>query len=298
MSAFERHGLSLVERLEAAVDIGLGAYGLTGYDLVPLEAIARDVAIARWAKAHVERTLAVVGESQRSAGSQATVLLFLALVRNDVPLDPRWDSLLPVHCNKGPKHLIAIWRAVPDARRDAVLVARLDEAYRPYAAAALLAEELGSRAAARWLLERIDKFDDPPRAKVRAIAAAIDPALVKRTRMVRLGVARRFAPSLADLSPVARKQLLAAMKRYDEKKLPLEARLGDGDYETTGSVQRGLERIEIEGDVAIEGFLYMGDSGTFFRKGTTRVVAEVIQSSLECRDAALGSALRTALGQR
>jgi hypothetical protein len=116
--------------------------------------------------------------------------------------------------------------------------------------------------------------------------------------MVRLGVARRFEPTLDDLSPVARKQLLAAMKRYDKKKLSVEARLGDGDYDATGSVRNGLERIEIDGDVAIEGFLYMGDSGTFFKKGTTRVVAEVIQSSLECRDAALGSALRTALGRR
>jgi len=96
---------------------------------------------------------------------------------------------------------------------------------------------------------------------------------------------------------MAQEQLAAALARYDGKTLPIEARLGDGDYDATGSVRAGLERIEFQGDSEVDAFLYMGDSGTFFAKGTTTIVAEVIQGGIECEDAALGAALGNALAR-
>src|SRR6185503_16437295 len=44
-----------------------------------------------------------------------------------------------------------------------------------------------------------------------------------------------------------------------------------------------------------DAWLYMGDSGTFFRAGTTEDVAMVIQSGLECEDREIRSQLGPAM---
>jgi hypothetical protein len=291
------YGLSVIDTLDAAIDIALGAYGLAGVDLLPLDLIVRDDGLAHWAAAHVER-LAAAWASLKTKGSQATVPLFLALVRNEVPLDPRWDAMIPVHSNKTPTVLVEIWRAVPSERREDVLNRQLREAYLPvaYQTAALLAPALRSKVCAKFLSEHVDKLNSPPRASVKAIIKSIDRSAASKVRTLTLRQTKRFAPeSAADLPSFAQEQLLAALLRYDGKELSIGARLGPGDYEETGSVRNGLERIELDGDIAIEGFLYMGDSGTFFTKATTDIVAEVVQFAVECNDPALGAALRAAL---
>jgi hypothetical protein len=131
---------------------------------------------------------------------------------------------------------------------------------------------------------------------VKAIVEAIDPALA--AGIATLHVCCVFEPSSVDeLSPIERAQLLAAMARYDGKDLPLAARFAAAADDDRGSVASSLERIEIEGDRTIEGYLYMADSGTFFAGGTTEVVAEMIQCSLHCDDPVLEAALRAALGR-
>jgi hypothetical protein len=193
---------------------------------------------------------------------------------------------------------VEIWRAVPEGRREAALLACLAQAYLPVAhrAAALLAPELRSRALAAFLVDHVDEVDAPPRAEVLAIVTSIDPALGREVETLALEVTARFAPrAAADLAPIAQAQLLAALALYDGAAHPIEARLGEGDYDATGSVRGSVERVELSGEVAVDGFLYMGDSGTFFAHDTTEVVGEMIQGALECADPALGAALRKAL---
>ncbi len=185
--------LSLIDRIDALIDMARGAYGLWGYDLVPLDTIGRDAALGRWATIHADRLLAWsrTRRGVETIGSQETVPIFLALVRNDIPLEPRWDALVPVHCNTTPQVLVEIWRAVPDARRETVLADRLAASNRvtAYATAALLAPELRSKACTQVLSYHLERrlLNTPPAAKVRAIIKAVD------------------ASAAADIKPLARK---------------------------------------------------------------------------------------------
>ena len=59
-----------------------------------------------------------------------------------------------------------------------------------------------------------------------------------------------------------------------------------------------LERCEIvtaTGKRVNDVFTYAGDSGTIFATGTTRVVASIVQSSIECGNAGLAEGLAIAL---
>jgi hypothetical protein len=89
----------------------------------------------------------------------------------------------------------------------------------------------------------------------------------------------------AELSPIEREQLRAAGRLYDGEDLDAEARLTDDDQDEAGF--RGfctLWRVVDGDEVRFDAWLYQVDSGTFFRAGTTEVVAEVIQFGLECAD--------------
>lgn len=88
------------------------------------------------------------------------------------------------------------------------------------------------------------------------------------------------------LSALEREQLRTAGLRYDGEDLDAGTRLADDDNEETSF--RGfctLWRV-MDGDTpTYDAWLYQVDSGTFFRAGTTEVVAEVVQFGLECDDA-------------
>ncbi|MFO0758886.1 MAG: hypothetical protein U0359_20505 [Byssovorax sp.] len=122
----------------------------------------------------------------------------------------------------------------------------------------------------------------------------------KTEKASKLTCARAFRPETIDeLDALQRKQLVAAAKLYDSQDLPAEARLADDGEET--SFKGFLEVCSIvdeAGKPAYDAYLYMVDSGTIFRAGTTEVAAEIIQMGMECDDDDLGEALDAALAAR
>ena len=107
-------------------------------------------------------------------------------------------------------------------------------------------------------------------------------------------VEKRIVTSVDDLSPVERDQLRAAGKFYDGNDSPAEHRLSDGEHE--GSLYNTeLWKVRLGDEHVIDAWFYQGDSGTYFRAGTTDDVAMVIQGGLECEDKALRAELGPAM---
>ena len=105
----------------------------------------------------------------------------------------------------------------------------------------------------------------------------------------------------AELSPLQQKQLVECGRRYDRKSLSAAARLGPGDYDSTGSFRGFVELWELagaEGQAGYDAWRCMVDSGTVFRAGTTQVVAEIIQFGAESKDELLAEALDAVLSKR
>jgi hypothetical protein len=106
--------------------------------------------------------------------------------------------------------------------------------------------------------------------------------------------------SIDEMSPLQQEQLRVAGKRYDGSDLPAAERLsperevGPDEGDEGGSFLGFLEIWDVEEDGVprYEAYLYMSDSGTVFRRGTTEIVAERIQVYFQADgSAALGDAL-------
>jgi hypothetical protein len=94
-----------------------------------------------------------------------------------------------------------------------------------------------------------------------------------------------------------RRQLREAGLRYDGRDLSAAARLtATEDHAASGSFLGFLElwSVEEEGGHRYDAFMYMADSGTVFRRGTTEVVAEVVQCGFQGRDRAFAHRLEQA----
>jgi hypothetical protein len=108
----------------------------------------------------------------------------------------------------------------------------------------------------------------------------------------------------AVLSPLQREQIVAAGKRYDGGDFSAEERLSDEGSDAEGQEQswKGFleirEIVDAEGKPAYDAYLYMADSGTVFRAGTTEIVAEIIQFGLECDDPELEAALESVVADK
>jgi hypothetical protein len=109
-------------------------------------------------------------------------------------------------------------------------------------------------------------------------------------------VDKRIINGVEDLSPREREQLQVAGRFYDGEDRPVEDRLAGGVDEGDGSLfDTELWRV-VDGDRHLyDAWFYMGDSGTFFRAGTTEDVAMVIQGGLECEDREIRSQLGPAM---
>jgi len=97
--------------------------------------------------------------------------------------------------------------------------------------------------------------------------------------------------SIDELDDVEKQQLVDAGRRWDGQELSADARLSDGDEES--SFKGFLNRADVvDGDaVVFDAWFYAVDSGTIFRARTTDAVAEIIQFGLECSDPATKAAL-------
>jgi hypothetical protein len=109
-------------------------------------------------------------------------------------------------------------------------------------------------------------------------------------------VEKRIINAVEDLNPIEREQLRAAGRFYDGDDRPVEDRLAGGVVEGDGSLfDTELWKVA-DGDLHLyDAWFYMGDSGTFFRAGTTEDVAMVIQSGLECEDPGIRAQLGPAM---
>lgn len=108
---------------------------------------------------------------------------------------------------------------------------------------------------------------------------------------------KREVTSAEQLSPHQAEQLRACGNAYDGSDLsPAELLApGDGGEAVLNHVQ--LWDVVDEDVVVYEAWFYQVDSGTIFKAGTTEIVAEIIQSGLECDDEELEKELGMAMVQ-
>jgi hypothetical protein len=101
----------------------------------------------------------------------------------------------------------------------------------------------------------------------------------------KLKVAKVIEPeTISELSDIQQRQLEKTGQRYDGTKHPAAIRLDSN--ETPESFYGFVTVVELRdkaGKPAFDAVLVKVDSGTIFRAGTLRVVADVIQGSVEGR---------------
>ena len=99
---------------------------------------------------------------------------------------------------------------------------------------------------------------------------------------------KRSFSSPADLTqPSDAAQVARAGKLYDGADLPAEERLEPGGPDASESSFAGFcdHYGILDGDTHVyDAWLYMVDSGSFFKAGTDQEVAAIIQFGLECDD--------------
>ena len=107
---------------------------------------------------------------------------------------------------------------------------------------------------------------------------------------------KRIINLVEELNPTEREQLRVAGRFYDGDDRSAAERLAGGVVEGDGSLfDTELWKV-VDGDRHLyDAWFYMGDSGTFFRAGTTEDVAMVIQGGLECEDPGLRGQLGPAM---
>ncbi len=109
-------------------------------------------------------------------------------------------------------------------------------------------------------------------------------------------VEKRIISAIEELNPIEREQLRIAGRFYDGDDRPAADRLAGGVVEGDGSLfDTELWKVVDGGRHLYDAWLYMSDSGTFFRAGTTEDVAMVIQCGLECDDPEIRAQLGPAM---
>jgi hypothetical protein len=321
-----RRDLSTADWLEAFGDLALRAYNLEWRSL-PVDRL-RDLGDegASWAPAYADRLLYLFSGDDpfqyhherawwNTYPAQALWLVFLALARARIPIEPRWDVLLPAARKPPRDQLIECVRAIPEERRPAAIARSLGR-YVPDEVVDLvlsLLEIVPSAALADELLARAERHDAKTRRRMLTSLAQIGKshpriqASVDRfhcgapaSRPLHAVVLRK--PTAPDqLAAIQQQQLLVAGKLYDGKDRPLAERIeaaSDGRA-VDGSFYGSLEFHQLataDGTPTYDVFLYRADSGAIFRAGSLEVVAEVIQGCLECDDGVVRDMLQKALG--
>jgi hypothetical protein len=238
--------------------------------------------------------------------SMLAMLVFVALARAGVPIEPRGERLFPNLLGVTDEILIECARALSSERRTAVLVTEIKRSLSMNAVLQILAEvpsaeivtallaqqEVNSR---RWssLVRELRKLGK----KNATIAGALEAALAGEPPPIELVIASSLRPrSAADLSDVEREQVRIAGKNYDGFDLSAERRLTTMDRNDEQSFEGSLEVRHIadaSGQVRFDMLLYMIDGGAIFRAGTTESIGGICQGGVELLSKDLP--LRTAL---
>ena len=266
----------------------------------------------RWAPRFADRLLEL---EPRYRNEDVRWPVFLALVRAKVAIEPRWDELLPLGFGVYAKLTEECIRAIPEERRDRAIAAALDyqSLYLAEVGVPLLAKFPSLVLAQKILAEGLDS-DRYPKHRVLAdmkkiaekhgvVKKALDPFLKGQPAPLALHCTRAWKPrSARELDATQKKQLEVAARRYDGRKRSAAELLAPSKNE--GDSFHGFFEIRhlatADGKPAYDALLYMVDSGTIFRAGTTKAVASIIQSGIEMetKDAPLADGLAIVLEKR
>ncbi len=274
--------------------------------------------LAPWAEQTAGMLLTFAGtpaESMEASpwGIEALVIevVFLALIRAKRPIDAKLDRLLMLEnyaWESAVPRMREIVEAIPTERRERAVGEALERLKGPahrLAIAMRMVETFPYPSLVRFALANID--DGKPRKvmqvltalgkKHAAIAEALHAHKSSQPAPPKLTVLERSTPTIDALDEIAKKQVLACAKLYDGRALSV-LKLIEGDEDEPIAPFERTRIGDANEKLAYDAWCYAGDSGTVFRANTTVVIAEIIQSSLECSDAALRTALVDALASK
>lgn len=234
-------------------------------------------------------------------------LAFFTMVRANETLDAAWDVSLPIAMETSTEVGVACALALPEARREAAVMARLKATYAHNAIqhALALAERSDLAALARFVIEKSERSAPHNRTRERAalvataerhpnIAAVVAEKLrppsakaapKKPGQGLRLTNYRRpFAGTLETTSPALRAQLEALIASdLDAQGHALAAFFGDA-LDEENLPMKALELIDVAnaktGVVEANLFLYPYGDGALLRAGSVKTVATIVQHAI------------------
>ncbi|HEY8091983.1 MAG TPA: hypothetical protein VIF09_29175 [Polyangiaceae bacterium] len=242
-------------------------------------------------------------------GSHLKAYVFLALARAGVPIEERWEHLYPNVMGASRELLFECARALPEGRRAAALAPQLAsmqvavDLVAEFPTADMVGALLGGVEANSvrwsWLVEQMRELGKGKPA----VRDAVEAIVAATPKPMDLYVTATKKPTdAAELSSLEHEQLRIAGKGYDQKDLDAEARLAKDDGDETSF--RGFFEVrsiaDAGGNPAYDALLYMVDSGSIYRAGTTEEVGWVAQGGvvLKEKNDALRLALQVAVGRK
>lgn len=261
-----------------------------------------------WAPAYADATLASMAAGTRSRMGMSPLPL-LALVRAKIPIEPRWDVLVPLN-----RCALEILQALPVERRGPGLAHAMKHAEHPShalrAAKELLSHVPYPEVAAIAIQNIADSSGSPNQHLTQLkqaaeghprVLAVILVAQGKRPPEIKLKTLALRSRSSAEetFSEIEQSQLRACGRNYFGKELPLSQLLSVDNHceESLRHVLSYRAVGDAQGKHVYDMWEYMGDSGSIFEVGTTNEVAAIVQGSVECEDEALRDALEKVMRQ-
>lgn len=261
-----------------------------------------------WAKAFADTFLAVTDKKPESTPWP----LFLALVRAKVPIEPRWDVLLPLNSYGAmDKLFLECVKAIPAERRAEAILGRTKN-NRGFASTVVWAiinvlRTVPDPRLLQLALGRLKELEGvgPRRALIALttasgknpqLLATIDAFKKGRPAPLQLFVKEIRQPR-AGFSELDKKQLLVAGQAAFGRKVPIEALLANDKHseETLLHLLEYRSIVDAAGKPAYDVWQYLGDTGEIFKAGTTKSVGGINQGSVEVDDARLCEALKSAV---
>jgi hypothetical protein len=233
-------------------------------------------------------------------------LAFLTMVRANETLDAAWDASLPIAMGTTTEVGVLCAAALPEARREAAVMARLKDTYAHNAIqhALALAERFDIAALARFVIEKSERSAPHNRTRERAMLVAIgerhpniaavvaellSPAPESAPKKTGPGLhltnyRRPFAGTLDTTPPALRAQLEALIASdLDAEAHALDAFFGDA-LDEENAPMKALELLDVvnaeTGAVEANLFLYPYGDGALVHAGTVNMIASIVQHAI------------------
>jgi hypothetical protein len=281
--------LALAERLEIFGDVEVFAYSVRPNWQTPAPVMRPDLATLHdegrtWAPRYADMLVA----NPRVRGWAPLDLVFVALARAKIPIEPRWDVLLPIALAKtAPDLFRECFEAIPFARRTAALAPHLGPKP-PNFVFPLVIDRHPQPDLVDAQFATFKQYAERPNADVRALLEQIGARIPTLAPTIAKHLARKKVAKLL-FEPVplpSRDQLTPLLK----KQLAWFERDG-GDWNV---LQLFVVR-DAKGKHVYDATIHAGDDGKVFRVGTATKVADFAQGGAEARSEALMAALEQGL---